>query len=131
MMAGSTAVDIAASFGQLVDEVDAGAMTGELAEYLAASFRHAAAQGVVGLLDDTMALVAPWGFDLAGIDVPVAVWQGAHDLMVPFGHGQWLARTIPGARVHLFDDEGHVSLVHRFDEMLAELRELAGAPLPD
>jgi pimeloyl-ACP methyl ester carboxylesterase len=131
MMAGSTATDIAASFGDLVDEVDAGAMTGELAEYLAASFRHAAAQGVIGLLDDTMALVAPWGFDLTGIDVPVAVWQGAHDLMVPYGHGQWLAANIPGARVHLFDDEGHVSLVHRFDEMLAELRELAGAPLSD
>ncbi|HET6167974.1 MAG TPA: alpha/beta fold hydrolase [Marmoricola sp.] len=131
MMANVTAAEIVASFGQLVDSVDAGALTGELAEYLAASFRRATAQGVVGLLDDSMVLAAPWGFDLRAIDVPVGVWQGAHDLMVPFGHGRWLAATIPGARVHLFDDEGHVSLVHRFDEMLAELRELAGAPPPD
>lgn len=129
-MATITAADIVSSFGQLVDHVDAGALTGELAEYVAASFRHAAAQGVVGLVDDSLVLAAPWGFDLAGIDVPVSVWQGAHDLMVPFGHGQWLAATIPGSRVHLFDDEGHLSLVHRFDEMLAELRELAGASAP-
>jgi pimeloyl-ACP methyl ester carboxylesterase len=76
-----------------------------------------------------MVIVAPWGFDVTGITVPVAVWQGAHDLMVPFGHGQWLAANIPGARAHLFDDEGHISLLHRLGEMLAELRELAGLPL--
>lgn len=125
-IAAVTAADATASFGQLVDEVDAGALTGEIAEYVAASFRHAAAQGVVGLLDDTMAIVGPWGFDVTEIGVPVSVWQGAHDLMVPFGHGQWLAANIPDARVHLFDDEGHISLIHRFDEMLAELRQLAG-----
>jgi pimeloyl-ACP methyl ester carboxylesterase len=123
-----TSADVAASFGELVDHVDAQALTGDLADYCAASFRHAAAQGVAGLLDDVMVLSGRWGFDLTGIDVPVAVWQGAHDLMVPFGHGRWLAANIVGAREHLFDDEGHISLVHRFDEMLAELREMAGLP---
>jgi pimeloyl-ACP methyl ester carboxylesterase len=121
-----TAADIVASFGGLVDHVDAGALTGELAEYVATSFRHASAQGVVGLLDDTMVLARGWGFDLTTIDVPVSIWQGAHDLMVPFGHGHWLAAQVPDARAHLFDDEGHISLIHRFGEMLAELRELAG-----
>jgi len=125
-MADVTAADITAAFGQLVDEVDEGALTGELAEYVAESFRRAALQGPVGLLDDNMVMVAPWGFDVTEISVPVAVWQGAHDLMVPFGHGQWLAANIPGARAHLFDDEGHISLLHRIDEMLAELREMAG-----
>ena len=89
------------------------------------SFRHSAAQGVVGLLEDNLQVMRPWGFDVAAITVPVSVWQGAHDRMVPFAHGQWLARTVPGARAHLFDDEGHVSLVHRLDEMFAQLRELA------
>lgn len=121
-----TATDVVASFGGLVDHVDAGALTGELAEYIAECFRRAAVQGVTGLLDDTMVLARAWGFDLTTIDVPVSIWQGAHDLMVPFGHGQWLAAQVPGARVHLFEDEGHISLVHRFGEMLAELRELAG-----
>jgi len=124
-MAGVTAAAITAAFGELVDEVDAGALTGELAEYVAESFRRAALQGPVGLLEDNMVIVGPWGFDVTEITVPVSVWQGAHDLMVPFGHGQWLAANIPGARAHLFDDEGHISLLHRIDEMLVELRELA------
>ncbi len=120
-----TGDDIVAAFGELVDEVDAGALTGELADYLAASFRRSAAQGPVGLLEDNLQVMRPWGFDVGAITVPVSVWQGAHDKMVPFGHGQWLANAVPGARVHLFDDEGHVSLVHRLGEMFAELRELA------
>jgi pimeloyl-ACP methyl ester carboxylesterase len=128
-LADVTAADITAAFGQLVDEVDAAALTGELAEYVAESFRRATVQGTIGLLDDTMAVIAPWGFDVTNITVPVSIWQGEHDLMVPFGHGQWLAANIPGARAHLLHDEGHLSLVHRLDEMLAELRELAGLPL--
>ena len=121
-----TGEQLVASFGGLVDEVDAAALTGDFADYLAAGFRHAAAQGAVGLLEDNLQVMRPWGFDVADITVPVAVWQGAHDKMVPFSHGQWLAARIPGARVHLFDDEGHISLVNRIPEMFAELRELAG-----
>jgi hypothetical protein len=48
--------------------------------------------------------------------------------MVPFSHGQWLAAHVAGAHAQLFDDEGHLSLFTRLDEMLAELRELAGLP---
>ncbi|MGZ4437187.1 MAG: alpha/beta fold hydrolase, partial [Nocardioidaceae bacterium] len=40
-----TADEIVAAFGGLVDEVDAAAMTGELADYLARSMRRAAVQG--------------------------------------------------------------------------------------
>jgi pimeloyl-ACP methyl ester carboxylesterase len=114
------------AFGGLVDEVDAAALTGELADYVAGAFRHAMDQGSAGLLEDNLQVMQPWGFDVADITVPVGVWQGAHDKMVPFAHGRWLAARIPGARVHLYEDEGHLSLVHRMDEMLAELVDLAG-----
>ena len=80
----------------------------------------------MGLLEDNLQVMRPWGFDVTTISVPVSVWQGAHDRMVPFAHGQWLAKAVPGAAAHLFDDEGHLSLVHRLDEMLVELRGLAG-----
>ncbi|MCF6376767.1 alpha/beta hydrolase [Nocardioides KLBMP 9356] len=118
--------DIVLALGDLVDEVDAAALTGAFAETVAASFRHAMAQGPVGMIDDNLQIVAPWGFDVRSITVPVAVWQGEHDRMVPYAHGQWLAAAIPGARPHLFADEGHLSLVARIDEILADLRVLAG-----
>ncbi len=125
-LAAVTGDDIVASFGGLVDEVDAAALTGEFADYVAAAFRHAVAQGSDGMLEDTLQIVRPWGFDVADLTVPVSVWQGAHDKMVPFGHGQWLAQAIPGARGHLYDDEGHLSLVAKLDDVLADLRDLAG-----
>ncbi len=120
-----TAGDIAASLGDLVDEVDVAALTDEMGAAVAASFNHAVAQGAVGMVEDTLQIVQPWGFDLAAIDVPVSVWQGGRDRMVPFAHGQWLADAIPGARAHLFAEEGHLSLALKIDEILADLRSLA------
>jgi pimeloyl-ACP methyl ester carboxylesterase len=125
-MAAVTAEDVTAAFGQLLTPVDAAALTGELAEFIALDFRRACEQGVAGILEDTMMVTRPWGFDLAAIDVPVAVWQGRHDAMVPYGHGQWLAEHVPGARARLFEDEGHLTLVCQLDRVLADLREAAG-----
>ena len=125
-MAEVTGEDVAAAFGQLLTDVDAAALTGEFAEFIAQDFHRSVEQGVAGILEDTMMMTRPWGFDLASIEVPVAVWQGRHDAMVPFGHGQWLAEHVPGARARLFDDEGHLTLVRQLDRILGELRELAG-----
>jgi len=125
-LASVTAADIVAVFGGLVDEVDATALSEEMGAVVAASFNHAVAQGPHGMIEDTLQIVRPWGFDLAGITVPVAVWQGGRDKMVPFEHGRWLAHEIPGARAHLYDDEGHISLAMKIDEILADLRDMAG-----
>lgn len=121
-----TSEQVVDAFHGLVGEIDAAALTDEFGDWVARTFRRACEQGAAGLFEDTLQIVRHWGFDVADITVPVSVWQGRHDRMVPFGHGQWLARTIPGARAHLFEDEAHLSLVARMPEMLAELRELGG-----
>ena len=110
----------------LTDEVDRAALTGEFAEVVAATFRRAVINGVGGWHDDDLAFARPWGFDLKAITVPVSVWQGAHDLMVPFGHGEWLAAHIPTAKAHLYPDEGHLSLAAQMARILADLSERAG-----
>jgi pimeloyl-ACP methyl ester carboxylesterase len=117
--------DVADALGGLVPEVDKRVLTGELAEHYAAAFRKAMESGIAGWHDDDLAFVRPWGFQLADITVPVSVWQGAQDLMVPFAHGSWLAAHIPGATAHLFEEHGHLSLT--VEQVPAILRELVRA----
>jgi pimeloyl-ACP methyl ester carboxylesterase len=73
------------------------------------SFREAMAQGIAGWVDDDLAMVRPWGFDLAEIRVPVQVRYGAADVLVPAAHGAWLAAHVPGASVLVDGASGHLS----------------------
>ncbi len=109
------------ALGDLIADADKRALVGELADYLAESSRYSVSTGVAGWRDDDLAFVAPWGFDVTEIQVPVAIWQGDQDRMVPFDHGRWLAAQVPGATVHLIPGEGHLSLVKNAEAILAEL----------
>ncbi|MHB8453069.1 MAG: alpha/beta fold hydrolase [Mycobacteriales bacterium] len=104
------AEDVADALGGLIPDVDRASLTGPFAEWAAAAFRRAVSTGVAGWRDDDLAFTRPWGFTLKQVSVPVTIWQGAQDLMVPFAHGQWLAQHIPGASARLFSEHGHLSL---------------------
>lgn len=54
--------------------------------------------GIDGWIDDSIAFVRPWGFDVGEIRVPVAIWYGPHDVLVPPAHAEWLLRQVPGAQ---------------------------------
>lgn len=99
------------AFGGLLSEVDEKVLTGGFAEWLATSSRYSVSAGVAGWREDDLAFVADWGFVLDTIRVPVAVWQGDQDRMVPFDHGRWLAAHVAGAEAHLLPGEGHLSLM--------------------
>ena len=107
---GVTGPQVAAMFGDLVDDVDRAAVTGAYAEFVADQMREGQRESFAGWLDDDIAFTQPWGFDLASIDGQVHVWQGAHDRMVPFAHGQWLVAHLPAACAHLHPEHGHMSL---------------------
>lgn len=125
-LTGVTAEQLGKALGDLVSPVDQAYATGEFAERLLASFTRGCAGGIEGWAEDDLAFVHDWGFDLGAISVPVSIWQGAEDHMVPFAHGQWLARHVPAARVHLYDDEGHLSLWSKLDVIFDDLEDLAG-----
>ena len=63
--------------------------------------------GVWGWVDDDIAFTRPWGFDPATITVPTQVRYGTSDVLVPPGHGKWIAQTVPGAMVKL-NELGHM-----------------------
>jgi pimeloyl-ACP methyl ester carboxylesterase len=121
-----TGPDVAQALGSLASPVDVAALDEPMAAYIAAEFRHAVAHGTDGWRDDDLAFCRPWGFDVADITVPVSVWQGRADRMVPYAHGGWLAARLSAARVHLFEDEGHISLMSDPDRVLDDLVESAG-----
>lgn len=116
-----TAETLATGLGGLLTDVDRDALTGEFAEFLAETNRAATSTGPWGWLDDDLAFARDWGFALDGITVPVTVWHGRHDAMVPTTHGEWLAGHVPGARARILADEGHLSLVLRFGTILDDL----------
>lgn len=110
------------SMASLLPDVDRAVLTDEFGEDMAASFHLAVASGVDGWLDDDLAFVSPWGFDLDEVSAPTALWQGDLDLMVPFAHGRWLAGQLPQATAHLCQGEGHLSIgVGALATMLDEL----------
>ena len=126
---GVRATDIVSSMGSLLPEVDRAVLTDEFGEDLAAGFRQALQTGVDGWLDDDLAFVSPWGFELQEVTVPTMVWQGSEDLMVPFGHGRWLASHLGAPIVHLEEGEGHLSIgLGALDRMLDELVARGSTP---
>jgi pimeloyl-ACP methyl ester carboxylesterase len=122
-LADTDAAGMIEGMATLLPQVDRDHLTDEFGEDLAANFKEGLRNGVDGWVDDDLAFTGPWGFDLASITVPVAIWQGSEDLMVPYAHGQWLATQVPGVRAHLLEGEGHLSVaVGALDAMFAELK---------
>jgi pimeloyl-ACP methyl ester carboxylesterase len=118
----TTAEGVIESMATLLPDVDRAVLTDEFGADMAASFGDALRLSVDGWLDDDLAFVGSWGFSLDEITRPVLLWQGEEDLMVPFGHGRWLAAHVPGVTAHLLPGEGHLSIgVGAIDRMLDEL----------
>jgi pimeloyl-ACP methyl ester carboxylesterase len=95
---------------------------GGIRAMLATAFREGIGRGIDGIVDDDLAFVEPWGFDVSAIGLPVSVWYGPHDTLVPTAHGEWLAGTIPGAQTFVMDG-GHFAVYERLPELLAWLTE--------
>lgn len=94
------------------------ALRGAFARSLSEAFR----QGSRGPARDVAIYARPWGFPLEEIRVPVHLWHGEKDVVVPSGMARYLEGRIPGARATYYADEGHFSLVvDRFEEMLGSL----------
>jgi len=106
-----TGPEIIEALGGLIGDADKAALTTEVAAETAETFQHAVLNSFDGWIDDDLAFVQKFGFDLSAIDKPVLVWQGDDDFMVPKAHSEWLARHIPTATLNFIPGEGHISLV--------------------
>jgi pimeloyl-ACP methyl ester carboxylesterase len=115
-----TGAGLVEAFGGLIARVDQDVLVGGFADRLAATMRRALAGGFDGWVDDDLAFTRPWGFDLSALTVPVTVWQGDADLMVPSAHGRWLAQHIPHATAKPAPGHGHLSLLETYRDAIVD-----------
>lgn len=121
--ANATAETIIDVFGDLISKADRAAWEPlYIRERAAADFPYAFTVSSDGFIDDDQAFIKSWGFSVGDIKVPVSVWFGADDLMVPSTHGEWLTQNIPGATRHYFAEDGHMSVwLNHLPEIAADI----------
>ena len=126
-VAGAVAEDTYAWLAALradLPDVDAAVLERvDVAQMFAAAVSEGLRPGAAGWVDDDLAFTAPWGFDVGTIAVPVGVWHGTVDTLVPVAHAGWLTQAIPGAVGHLVTGAGHFGML---DQLVDVYRWLAG-----
>jgi pimeloyl-ACP methyl ester carboxylesterase len=101
-------------------------VTGALVTGVQEAFRA----GSRGAADELRLFIRPWGFPLEEIAVPVHIWHGARDTLVPCVAAQRLAGSIPDCRVEIIPDGGHYLVYGMLDELLATARRAVDVGLP-
>ena len=109
-----TGPDLITAFGGLIGDADKKALTPEFAEEEAEMFRRSLSVSFNGWIDDDLAFVRDFGFDIEKIDKPVILYQGDDDFMVPHAHSYWLEKHIPTAKLNFVPGHGHISLGEEF-----------------
>lgn len=120
----ATVDNVVELFGGLLSEPDKATLaTHEARELFADSLRQGFVAGWRGFYDDDQAMMGEWGFDPCAISVPVAVWFGDQDLMVPPAHGGWLVQNVATSSTHHYPAEGHLSIIaNHLDELATDIR---------
>jgi pimeloyl-ACP methyl ester carboxylesterase len=121
--------ELIGAISSLLPDVDKQALldNDEIGQHLVDTIREGLKTTADGWIDDDLSLTQQWGFELSEIKVPVIIYQGTEDQMVPYAHGEWLAKHLPqeNIRVHLQPGHGHISIfLGQLDNIIDELLEL-------
>jgi pimeloyl-ACP methyl ester carboxylesterase len=80
--------------------------------------------GSVGLSQDLIIYGSHWDFDVANIKIPVKIWHGEKDTVVPIIFAKYYETFIPDCEAVYYPDEGHISIVpNHFSTFIAALTE--------
>lgn len=77
--------------------------------------------GARGVVDDYAVLSRPWGFPVEAIRVPLVVWHGDADNVVPIEHARALVERVPHASLTVWPGAGHLGLVSHIGDVLDAL----------
>ncbi len=63
----------------------------------------------------------PWGFSPRDVHVPILLWHGADDYIVPVAHGEHLADLMPGATIEVKPGAAHLANLTLGAEVVASI----------
>ena len=78
------------------------------------------------MIDDYLVCRRHWGFDPADMQVPVTLWHGGADRLVPLAHARALAAAIPGCTARVAPGGGHFFYSRSLTEIIGSLLPAAG-----
>lgn len=88
-----------------------------------ASSAEALRQGGRGAAWELTLIARRWDFRLQDVRMPVSLWQGLADQILPAHMARRLAAALPSCHPRYFPGEGHLSLIARkIGEVLAEMQ---------
>jgi pimeloyl-ACP methyl ester carboxylesterase len=90
------------------------------------TLREAMRAGAWGYIQDLRVLSRPWDFALADVKVPVQLWHGDQDTVIPLHHGRYLAAHIAKATLRICPGEAHMLMWNH----VAEILQAAGGISP-
>jgi pimeloyl-ACP methyl ester carboxylesterase len=73
---------------------------------------------------DLVLFTRDWGFAVSDITVPIRLWQGDADNIVPIAHAEHLASLIPDAELRIRPGESHLGALAAADEIFGKLLEV-------
>ncbi|KAH8600850.1 hypothetical protein B0O99DRAFT_589729 [Bisporella sp. PMI_857] len=123
----ANAAGLIEALSSLLPDIDKDALVekAENGQFFVDMFQEGLKTSSDGWVDDDLAFVEPWGFELGEIKVPVLLYQGSEDKMVPCAHGEWLAQNIPHEKLRKHLDgggQGHISIfLGQIESMVDEL----------
>lgn len=83
---------------------------------------QACRQGAQAVAQDLSLFCLPWGFPLQEIVVPVYLWHGVEDKVVPIAMGRCLAALIPSCQARFIPNAGHLWIFEGYKEVMQTLR---------
>ena len=119
---GATPETLVQALRSLLCPADAAVLTTDFAKFALRSVREGIGKSRDGVIEDDIAHLTPWGFELSQIRIPVLLMHGEQDQFVPFSHGKWLASKIPNVEPWFLPDDGHLTIsLRRIPEVHAWL----------
>ncbi|GAB5407415.1 MAG: alpha/beta hydrolase [Aureliella sp.] len=75
-------------------------------------------QGTSSVALESKLIYQSWGFSLGDIDMPVHIFHGTEDLLVPFSFGEYKAQQIPRSIFEPLPNKGHFHILFNMHELM-------------